>query len=196
MLRTRWLHADWRFHPALHHDAIPDQHDSLMTKPLLELKWALVFALATLGWLLVERVFGLHTTRIELHATLTILYAIPATAVYVLALRDKRKSLGGAMTYLQGLVSGAWITLFVTLLNPLTQTVALMVVTPAFLENMAAYSVSSGALSLAEAESYFSLGNYIKQGLAASPVMGAVTTAVVAFFMRGSRTEAVDGSAA
>ena len=167
-----------------------------MTKPLLELKWALVFALATLAWLLVERMFGLHTTRIELHAALTNLYAIPATAVYVLALRDKRKSLGGAMTYQQGLVSGAWVTLFATLLNPLTQTVALMVVTPSFLENMTAYSVSSGELSLPEAETYFSLGNYIKQGVAVSTVMGAVTTAVVAFFMRGSRTEAVDGSAA
>jgi hypothetical protein len=167
-----------------------------MTKPLLELKWALVFVLTTLGWLLMERVFGLHSTRIELHAALTNLYAIPATAVYVLALRDKRKSLGGAMTYRQGLASGAWITLFVTLLNPLTQTLALMVVTPAFLENMIAHSVSSGELSLPEAQNYFNLGNYIKQGLAASPVMGAATTAIVALFFRSGRIAAVADSGA
>lgn len=56
----------------------------------LELRWAVIFTLAMWVWMLIERLFGLHSTRIEEHAIYTNVFAIVAITIYVLALRDKR----------------------------------------------------------------------------------------------------------
>lgn len=170
------------------HRGVTPNRRTIMTKPLLELKWAGVFALTTIGWMALERLAGFHSTRIDQHATFTMLYAIPATAVYVFALLDKRRSLGGVMTYGQALVSGLWITGFVTLLTPLTQAVISMLVTPDYFSNMIAHSVQQGRYTQAEAENYFNLGAYIRQGLAVAPPMGILTTLVTAFFLKKHAT--------
>jgi hypothetical protein len=44
--------------------------------------------------------------------------------------------------------------------------------------------VSTGAMTQEAAEQYFSLKNYIIQGLIGAPVMGLVTTLIVAIFTR------------
>lgn len=150
----------------------------------LELKWALVFFLMMLSWMLLERLLGWHGRHIDRHAAMTNLVAIPATAVYVLALLEKRRSLGGFMTYGQGVVCGLIITLVVTLLSPLSQTLVATVITPDFFQNMIEFSVAEGKLSRAAAESYFNLGSYIKQGLMGAPLMGILTSLVVALFVR------------
>ncbi len=85
-----------------------------------EIKWALIFVATMLAWMLLERVVGLHDTHIDNHAIYTNFFAIPAIAVYVFALLDKRKSdYNGVMNYKQGFLSGLIITLIVTVLTPI-----------------------------------------------------------------------------
>jgi len=153
---------------------------------LLEVKWALIFSLMTLLWMALERAVGLHDEHIDKHMVLTNLYAIPAIAVYVLALRDKRRrDFSGVMSYRQGVVSGALLTVLIALLAPLNQWLISAVVTPAYFENVIAYSVDSGFHATeAEARAYFNLRNYMLQSAIAALLMGLVTTAVVAFFLR------------
>ena len=165
-----------------------------MKKLSIEIKWALVFVAMTLAWMLGEKLAGFHDTRIAQHATVTMFYAIPAIAVYVLALLDKRRNFyEGAMTYQQGFVSGMWITLFVVLLSPLTQVIVSKVITPDYFSNAIDYAISSGMMERAAAEQYFSLPSYIRMGLIGALVMGAVTSAIVAIFTRKAKKEVREG---
>ena len=165
-----------------------------MRKLSVEIKWALLFVVVTLAWMMGEKLAGFHDVRIAQHPTATMFFALPAIAVYVFALLDKRRNFyGGAMTYKQGLVCGLLITLFVTLLSPLTQLLVSKVITPDYFTNAANYAVSAGILTAAEAAEEFSLGNYIKQGLIGAPVMGIVTSAIVAVFTRKAKQEVREG---
>ena len=158
-----------------------------MKKYSIELKWALVFVGMSLAWMGLERLFGLHDTYIDRHATFTNFVAIPAIAIFVLALLDKRENYyGGIMTYMQGFVSGMIITLIVTILSPITQLITSLVITPHYFDNAIQYAVSEGKSTQANAEAYFNLNSYIFQGLIGAPIMGFITTVIVAFFTKKS----------
>ncbi len=152
-----------------------------------EIKWALIFLLITLGWLTLERALGYHDEKISQHPVVTNLIFIPAITVYVLALLDKRKKdYAGVMTYKQGFITGLIITAIVTLFVPITQSIISTVITPDYFENAKAYSIAQGQVSAEEAESFFNLKSYIIQGMIATPIIGAITSAIVAIFTRKS----------
>ena len=151
----------------------------------IEIKWAIIFATMTLLWMLIEKATGLHDTHIDKHMVYTNFIAIPAIAVYVFALLDKRKNhYHEKMTYMQGFVCGLIITLIVTILSPLTQYITSTFITPDYFQNAIAYGVSTEKITQEAAEGYFNLENYIIQGLIGAPVMGLLTTAIVAIFTR------------
>ena len=89
------------------------------------------------------------------------------------------------MTYKQGFISGLIITIIVSLLAPLTQWITSTIITPEYFPNVIAHSVETGYhSSLEEAEAYFNLKNYMVQSVIGALVMGIITTAVVALFVR------------
>jgi hypothetical protein len=150
-----------------------------------ELKWGLIFAGMGLAWMALERAAGLHDAHIDLHPIYTNFVALPAILIYVLALREKRdRDFGGQMSYGQGVRAGLLVTLVVTLLSPATQYITSTLITPQYFEHAIAYAVSEGKSGQAEAEAYFSLSNYVLQGLIGAPIMGLLTTLVVAAFVR------------
>lgn len=151
----------------------------------IEIKWGILFTMMMIVWMILEKVTGLYATHIDKHPLVTNFVAIPAILMYVFALLEKRKKYyRGTMTYLQGLVSGLWMTLVVTLLTPLTQYLTVVVISPEFFPNMIAYTVEHGMKSAVEAEAYFNLSNYMMQSIMFAPLMGIVTTAIVAVFTR------------
>ena len=151
----------------------------------IEIKWAVIFILVGLAWMVLERAAGLHDEHIDQHAIYTNLFAIAAIAVYVFALLDKRKNFyNGVMTYKQGLMTGLVITLFVTLLTPLWQWLTVAVITPDYFQNARAYAVETGQMNEEQAEVYFSINSYIIQSVVFTPVMGLLTSAIVALFTR------------
>ena len=151
-----------------------------------EIKWSFTFIAMTLLWMLLEKLVGLHGLHIDKHMYLTNFYAIPAIVVYVLALKDKKeKDFNGQMTYKQGFISGLIITVIVALFAPLTQWITSTIITPEYFPNVIAYSIQTGYhKSMEEAQAYFSLKNYIVQSVIGAIVMGVVTSAIVAFFVR------------
>ncbi len=156
-----------------------------MKKIGIEIKWAVIFILMMLFWMVLERIAGLHDENIDMHMIFTNFVAIPAIIVYVLALLDKRKNFyGRKMTYMQGFISGLIITLIVTLFTPLTQYIISTIITPQYFPNIIDYSVQEGIYTREEAEAYFNLNSYIIQSTIFTPVMGVVTTAIVAIFTR------------
>lgn len=160
-----------------------------MKKYGIEIKWAVIFIIMSLLWMVLEKLVGLHSTHIDKHMYLTNLYAIPAVIVFVLALKDKKRNFyNGNMSYVQGLISGLIISAIVAILSPLMQWVISYVITPEYFPNVIEYSLKTGYhKTREEAEAYFSYKNYAVQSTIASIVMGALTTAIAMIFIRTKR---------
>ena len=151
-----------------------------------EIKWALIFIVMTLAWMLLEKAAGLHGKNIDYHLYLTNLFLIPAVWIYVLALKDKkRRDYQGNMSYRQGLVSGIILSVIIALFSPLTQWIISYVISPEYFPNVIKRSVELGYFkTTAEAEANFNYKNYAIQSTLFALVMGVITTLVVMLFVR------------
>lgn len=151
----------------------------------IEAKWALI-SLMTLAWMVLEKVSGLHGKYIDYQYYLTNLFAIPAIAVMVLALKDKKQNFfHGNMSYLNGLITGIVLSLFIAILSPLTQWIISYVISPEYFPNVIKRSVELGYYkSVAEAEAFFNYKNFAIQSAIGALVMGILTTAIAMIFIR------------
>lgn len=157
-----------------------------MGKIQIELKWALIFTVVTLLWMVLEKLTGLHDTYIDYHMYLTNLFAIPAIIMMVMALKEKkRKFYEGDMSYMQGLVAGIILSIGIALLSPLGQWIISYVITPDYFTNAIKRSVELGYFEdTAAAEAQFNFKNYVIQSTIGALVMGIVTTAIAMIFIR------------
>lgn len=149
-----------------------------------EIKWALLFTGMMLIWMTLEKMAGLHGEHIDKHPIYTNLVAIPAILLYVLALREKKRKLGGRITYKQAFVSGFFLSLFIALLAPLSQYFTINYITPDFFPNAHNYAVENGIMTEEAAANYFNLKSYMVQSAVGALILGVVTTAIVALFVR------------
>lgn len=157
-----------------------------MGKFKTDIKWGLIFVVAALLWMVFEKVMGWHGPKIEQHAAMTNIFAVIAIAVYVFALRDKKHNdLGGQMSWTQGFLSGMIITAIVVVFSPLSQWIVHTLISPEYFPNIIKYSVEEGMWpDRASAEAYFSLGNYMVISAVSALILGILTSAIVAFFVR------------
>ncbi|WKV12487.1 DUF4199 domain-containing protein [Marivirga harenae] len=156
-----------------------------MKKYLIEIKWGLIFVIMMLLWMFFEKAMGWHDENIADHATYTNFVAIPSIIVYVLALLEKRKKhFNNVMTWKQGFVSGMIITAVVVILTPFSQLVTHELITPEYFENLKAYAIEQGQMTQEEAKDYFNLNSYLLQSVVGALIMGALTSALVAIFVR------------
>lgn len=156
-----------------------------MKKRLIEIKWGLIFVIMMLLWMYFEKMMGWHDEKIADHATYTNFVAIPAILVYVFALLEKRKKhYNNVMSWKQGFVSGMIITAVVVILTPFSQMVTHDLISPEYFENVSAYAVNQGQMTQQEANAYFNLQSYLWQSAVFALVIGAVTSALVAVFVR------------
>lgn len=155
----------------------------------IELKWAVLFSIMGLLWMVLEKTTGLHDKYLDYQMYLTNLFAIPAIIVMVLALKDKKNNFyGGRMTYMQGLISGIILSTIIALISPLTQWITSYVITPEYFPNVIKRSVEIGFYKTTEeAAANFNFKNYAIQGAIAAFVMGVLTTAITMIFIRTKR---------
>jgi hypothetical protein len=149
----------------------------------IEIKWGIIFVIAGLAWVALEKMLGLHSTRIDQQATLTNLFIIPAVVIYWLALKEKRTSMGGSISFKQAFISGLVITLVVTLFTPLQQYITQAFISPDYFKNVSAYAVETKMMTSEEAADYFTLNNYILQSLVFAPLAGVITSLLVAWLV-------------
>ncbi|MEM7368172.1 MAG: DUF4199 domain-containing protein [Bacteroidota bacterium] len=153
----------------------------------IEIKWAVIFTVVALLWMVFERMMGWHDELIAKHATYTNFFSIVAIAVFVFALIDKRNNFyGGKMTYKQGFMSGLIISVIIALLTPLSQWITSTMITPDYFTNAINYAVESGQSTQEQAEATFNLGSYIMAATLFGFIAGVLTTAIVAIFVRKS----------
>jgi len=159
-----------------------------MKKYAIEIRWGLIFTGIALLWMVFEKLMGWHGEKIEVHLIYTNFFAIIAIAVFVFALRDKRRYLGGTMSWMEGFVSGAIISVIVAILSPLSQYIVHTFLSPEYFPNAIAYAVENKGMTQEAAASYFNLQNYIMQSAIGGLVMGLLTSAIVALFVRKKAT--------
>ena len=157
----------------------------MINKYKTEIKWAIIFSIVMLMWITLEKLTGLHSEHIDKHPMYTNFFSIPAIAVYVFALLNKRKTdFNGIMSYKQGVMAGIIITVFVTILTPLTQLITSTIITPEYFPNVIEYSVNQGIMTEEDAKNAFNLKSYTIQATIGAFVMGVITTVIVAFFTK------------
>ncbi len=150
-----------------------------------ELKWALIFVLVSLLWMMMEKALGWHDEKLAQQQWLTLLFIPVGIGVYVFALLDKRKNdLHGRMTWKKGFASGMGITLIITLLAPLTQYIISTWITPQYFDNVIQYTIEHQMMTPGEANAQFNLNNYMLQSTVFSLVSGVLTSALVALFVK------------
>ncbi len=149
-----------------------------------ELKWGVIFAVMGLVWLTLEYLVGLHTRFIAWHPILTNLVAIPSVIVMVLAILEKRRVLGGAISFKQAFLCGFGVSLVVAVLSPLTQFIFHRLINPGFFENAIRAGVEQGKTTLAEAQAFFNLPSYMLQSVFAAIIIGSITSLVIAAMIK------------
>ncbi len=143
-----------------------------------EIKWALIFAVVSLLWVLTEKLIGLHDKYLEIQQNTSLLFFIPMIAIYFLSVYEKkRKYYHGDMTYLQGLGSGLFLTVGILILTPLIQFISNFIISPDYYKNLIALMVKSGTQTQEEAEKYFTFGHFLFTNLMEKTITGAVFAA-------------------
>ena len=178
-----------------HSDFTPANHKSrtkikIIHKYKTEIKWAIIFTIVMLMWMTLEKLTGLHNEHIDKHPIYTNFVSIPAIAVYVFALLNKRKSdYNGIMSYNQGVITGIIITIFVTILSPFIQLITSSIITPEYFPNVIEYSVNQGLMTEEVANNVFNLKSYIIQATIGAFIMGLITSVIVAFFTKNIKVQ-------
>ncbi|WP_430400990.1 DUF4199 domain-containing protein [Flavobacterium sp.] len=156
-----------------------------MNKIAIEIKWGVIFTIAGLAWMYLEKYLGWHDELIGKHPIYSMLFSIIAIVIFVLALRDKKANyFQNEMDWKQGFLSGSIVALVVTLLSPVSQYITCEIISPNYFQNAINYAVENNRMKLEDAQAFFNLKSYMFQAAFGGLSMGIVTSAIVAFFMK------------
>lgn len=151
----------------------------------IELKWAIIFTIATLAWMLLEKTLGWHDEKIANYDWLTLLFLPFIVLMYVLALREKRRRYYNKKnTWKQAFLSGLMVSVFAAALSPLAQYITHNYITPEFFVKVKDYSVTNKLMTVNAVNDYYNITNYIMQAALSSLIGGAIISAILAFFMK------------
>jgi glucan phosphoethanolaminetransferase (alkaline phosphatase superfamily) len=151
----------------------------------IEFKWAIIFTIATLAWMLLEKTLGWHDEKIADHYWLTLLFLPVVILLYVLALREKRRRFyDKKITWKQAFLSGLMVSVFAASLSPIAQYLTHNYITPEFFVKVKEYSVTNKLMTANAANDYFNINHYILQAALSALIGGAIISAIVAVFIR------------
>ncbi|MGO3181781.1 MAG: DUF4199 domain-containing protein [Aequorivita sp.] len=156
-----------------------------MKKIYIELKWAVIFTIAILCWMLLEKTMGWHEEQIVDRYWFTLFFVPFALLLYLSAMREKRRRVyDRKMTWLQGFISGVILTIFIALLSPLAQYISHNYITTEYFNTVAEHSVTNDLMTKTLANDLLNINNYILQSFFGALGLGIPTAAIVAFFVR------------
>ena len=156
-----------------------------MKKFLIEIKWGVIFFIAGLVWTLFEKFMGWHDEAIGKEALYGTLFAVIAVGIYILALLDKKRNFyNGTMTWGQGFVAGAIITIIIAFLSPFAQYISYRIISPEYFHNITEYTLQNTAMTQKGAAAYYNLKSFMLQSVFTALAMGIVTSAIVAYFVK------------
>lgn len=151
----------------------------------IEFRWAFTFLLAQTLWIMFESTLGFYGDKIQYQPLFSLLFNIILIAIYILAIRDKKKKIyNNHMTWQEGFVSGLMLTLIIALFTTMTEYTKHHVISPYFLEDMKALVVSENRMSETEAESYFSFSKTLSSSIFFTISIGVLITSIAAWVIK------------
>lgn len=157
----------------------------LMKNYIIEIRWAFIFIVATVLWAGIEKLMGLHDSKIGTMPFFFLFFAIPAVAIYVLALLEKKEKIyHGQMSWKEATVSGIVLSLFIAFLNPVAQWAIYTLISPEYFAKAVKLYTDKHTLTEAQAMARFNLPAYMKQSITESLSIGVITSALVALFVQ------------
>ena len=150
-----------------------------MTKYKLSLMWSLIFFTVTLLWVLFEKAMGFHGEKIHLLANYSLIYDLLFVGVYFLAFRDWRNHLViNTVSWKQGAFFGMTITIMVTCLSPVVQTITHTLISPELFSNIIKLAVDNNLMTEVAAQAKFNLGNYIQENIIGTFALGSLCSLI------------------
>ena len=106
-----------------------------MKKFTIEIKWAVIFTIAGLLWMFLEKKLGWHDALIAKQPIYTMLFSIIAIIIFVLAIKDKKANYyENDIDWKQGFLSGCIVSLIVAILSPLSQYITMEIISPNYFQ--------------------------------------------------------------
>jgi hypothetical protein len=156
-----------------------------MKNYIIEIRWAFIFTVTAILWAGIEKLMGMHDSKIGSQPVFSMLFAIPAIFVYVLALLEiKQKKFNGVMSWKEGVVSGFVMSLFVAVLSPVSQWATYTLISPEFFAKAVKFYTDKHILTETRALEAFNLAAYMKKSITESLSMGVITSALVALIVK------------
>ncbi len=157
----------------------------MLSKYKIEIKWAFIYTIASLAWMVFEKEMGWHDVNISQQPLYSLLFSFIGIIIYYFALQEKKNvSYNTNIHWKEAFVSGAIMTVFITVLSIPVFYLTVNVISPTFFSNMINYAVASKVYTLEQAESYFNTQSYLLQIVGGSLSMGIVTSAVIAYIIQ------------
>jgi hypothetical protein len=153
----------------------------------LEIKFAIIYCIISLSWLLLEFLAGLHTKYIEYHPIVTMFALVPSVLVYRKALISKKELLGGTISLKDALKSGLLLTVFIAILSPILLFVFYFVINPSFFDTMIKYSVENRKATFEQATDYFNFNSYLQMTVAGGLFIGTLISVISALIVRDKK---------
>ncbi|HLA54605.1 MAG TPA: DUF4199 domain-containing protein [Flavobacterium sp.] len=151
----------------------------------IEIKWGIIFTIASLLWMVLEKLVGLHDAFISRQLIYTNLFGFVAIAIYILAIMDKKKNFyHGNMDWQRGFLSGVIMAIVVACLNPLVNYITYTFISTNYFSEMINYQVSHNHMTLEKAQGIFNMDYYLYKDAIPDLSMGVVVSAVVALFLK------------
>ena len=148
-----------------------------------EIKWGVIFVIVSFLWISLERLVGLHDRYISMQQYFGFLFVIPAVLMMVLAIAEKRRVLGGEISFKQGFLCGMGVSIVVAILTPLYQWILFRFVSPNFFQNIIDYRISLGG-NPQSLQMFYSFKWVLIGGVVVALVTGAITSLLLAAIMR------------
>jgi len=159
----------------------------------IELRWAILYSLAIMGWGMVEQKLGWHDVHISIQLVFHLLATIAImTVVLIVMIKQKRTNYyKGKMEWKQGIVTGGKFAVITAALSVLTQYFIYHYISPDFFSHAIAYVTNKAhhPMSLKDAKEIFSMKSYIVQGIQDCFSFGLVLSAIVAFALKKTPEE-------
>jgi len=127
---------------------------------------------------------GFHSTYIDKHVMVSKFFSFPAVIIMVQNIMNKRKELGGKITFGQAFQSGFLMTLVIAALTPAVYFLFLSFINPGYFEAFRNYAVESKLATAEQAASDFNMKTFLVQSIISAIVMGVLSSAIIGIFAR------------
>lgn len=150
----------------------------------IEIKWAILYTIASLLWMVFESKMGWHDSKIGLQPLYNLLFVPISAFIIGLALFDKKRNFfKNSMNWKQGFTSGIILAVLITVLHPSVLYITHTYISPDFFQN-AIKAVVSETYTLEQAKAQYNLNTAISNSVFEKLSFGVVIAAIISYFIQ------------